>query len=78
MQIVVSIPHPVVASADVLARQIGLSRSELITKALRAFIEEHEHDRIREKLDEVYAAEDSTLDPVLARMQFLSLPLEEW
>lgn len=33
---------------------------------------------ITEKLNEIYAEEDSSLDPVLAAMQWTSLPKEDW
>ncbi len=33
---------------------------------------------ITEKLNEIYAEEDSSLDPVLAAMQWASLPKEDW
>ena len=33
---------------------------------------------ITEKLNEIYAEEDSSLDPALAAMQWASLPKEDW
>ena len=33
---------------------------------------------ITEKLNEVYAEEDSSLDPALAAMQWAALPKEDW
>ena len=33
---------------------------------------------ITEKLNEIYAEEDSSLDPGLAAMQWASLPKEDW
>jgi hypothetical protein len=33
---------------------------------------------VTRRLNEVYAKEDSGLDPVLERLQALSLPKEEW
>lgn len=34
--------------------------------------------RITEKLNEIYAEEDSSLDSILAAMQWASLPKEDW
>lgn len=52
---------------------------------LLAFISDKTGDRtiqdkswITEKLNEIYAEEDSSLDPVLAAMQWASLPKEDW
>ena len=57
---------------------MGLSRSELYTRAIRAYLEAHRTDGLTEKLNEVYAEDAPILDPMLSDMQFLSLPKEEW
>ena len=67
-------------AADQLARQLGKSRSQLYAEALREYLERHRDDDITRRLDEIYDAEPefAKLDPVLALMQFMSLPKEEW
>jgi len=35
-------------------------------------------DSITEQLNEVYAREESTVDPVLWQLQAMSLPQDEW
>lgn len=54
-----------------LARQLGISRSELFTRAVAAFIQAH-NDEITAQLNRVYATEDSALDDVLAQLQVVS------
>jgi metal-responsive CopG/Arc/MetJ family transcriptional regulator len=44
MKVAVSIPDPVFAEAEALARRMKLSRSKLYAKALDAFVAEHAND----------------------------------
>lgn len=78
MKTAVSIPDPVFDAAEELARRLGVSRSELYARALADFLEKRLDRRVTERLDEVYAHEESRLDPGLARLQTASLPRDEW
>lgn len=78
MKTAISIPDKVFGSADSLAKQLKLSRSQLYTKAVEEFVAEHARLGVREKLDQVYAAESSTLDPALSRVQAASIGREGW
>ncbi|MEG5138954.1 MULTISPECIES: hypothetical protein [unclassified Microcoleus] len=78
MKTAISLPDLVFEEAETLASQLGLSRSELYTKALQAYLRRYNRDRILSKLNQVYSEESSELDPVLAKMQFMSLPHEDW
>ena len=78
MKTAISLPDLVFEEAEVLASQLGLSRSELYTKALQAYLRRHNRERILSKLNQVYSEESSELDPVLAKMQSMSLPHEDW
>ena len=50
----------------------------LFTAAVDEYIQHHREDDVTRKLNEVYAKEDSSLDPVFARLQSLSFPKGEW
>ena len=78
MKTAISIPDPIFEAAEETASRLGMSRSQLYAKAVEAFIEKLNRKRIKETLNEVYGSQDSKLDPVLAQMQFTSLPEEEW
>ena len=78
MKTAISLPDPVFEEAESLARQLGLSRSELYTKALKAYLRKYNRDQILGKLNLIYSEESSELDPVLAKIQFMSLPSEDW
>jgi metal-responsive CopG/Arc/MetJ family transcriptional regulator len=78
MKTAVSIPDPVFRKAENLAKSLGISRSQLYTTALKTFVAEHDEDDVTKRLNEVYSEQDSSLDPVLEKMQFISLPEEQW
>ena len=78
MKTAVSIPDRIFLAADSLAKQLGMSRSELVARAVDAYIEAHKHDRLRESLDAVYKEESSTLEQGLAQLQWTSFPEGDW
>ena len=78
MKTAISIPDNVFKEADAAARRLSISRSELYTKAVEAFLDAHRSEHVTEKLDQVYGEQDSRLDPALARMQELSLTSDAW
>ena len=69
MKTAVSIPDPIYAKAEKLARRLGKSRSEIYAKAIQAYVATREDDEITAKLNAVYDTGSSKLDPVLAKLQ---------
>jgi metal-responsive CopG/Arc/MetJ family transcriptional regulator len=78
MKTAISLPDLVFEEAESLARQLGISRSELYTNALKVYLRKYNRDRILDKLNQIYSEESSELDPVLEKMQFMSLLSENW
>ena len=78
MKTAVSLPNGLFAQAETEAKRMGISRSELYALALGEFVERRQAANITQRLNEVYADTPSSLDPVLFRMQMLSLTREEW
>lgn len=78
MKTAVSIPGPVFAAADELAEKLGVSRSELYSRALSRFLDERLDQSVTERLNAVYGDADSELDPALERLQAASLDRDEW
>jgi metal-responsive CopG/Arc/MetJ family transcriptional regulator len=64
--------------AEALAQQLGLSRSELYSTALQAYLSKYNHQQILSKLNNIYSEESSNLDPTIATIQFMSLSREDW
>jgi metal-responsive CopG/Arc/MetJ family transcriptional regulator len=78
MKTAISIPNQVFLRADKFARLRKMTRSALFTIAVDEYIQHHRQDNVTQKLNEVYAKEDSSLDSVLGKLQALSLPKEDW
>ena len=77
MKTAISIPDDVFTSAEQFAKRQHLSRSELYARAVSEYVEEHKTMQVREKLDEIYCAEQPKLDPALAKLQNKAIR-EEW
>jgi metal-responsive CopG/Arc/MetJ family transcriptional regulator len=78
MKTAISMPDDVFMRAQEFARRRKMSRSALITLAVDEYLQQHREDEVTRKLNEVYAQQDSAIDPVFARLQLHSLPKEEW
>jgi metal-responsive CopG/Arc/MetJ family transcriptional regulator len=78
MKTAISLPDSVFEQAESLAQRLGLSRSELYTKAIHAYLQKYNREQILEQLNQVYSDESSQLDPAVAKMQLMSLPAEDW
>lgn len=78
MKTAISIPDDVFQKAEVLAQSLGISRSELYSQAVAEFLKSHRSLTVTEKLNQVYAHEDNTLDPIVEAMQFQSIESEDW
>ncbi|MEH2393935.1 MAG: ribbon-helix-helix domain-containing protein [Nostoc sp.] len=78
MKTAISLPDSIFEEAEALAIQLGVSRSELYTKALKAYLQKYNRNQMLNQLNKVYSEDSSELDPVLAKLQFMSLPREDW
>lgn len=78
MKTAISIPDPVFASADALAKRLGVSRSHLYSTALAEYIAKFQAAKVTERLDAVYAKEGSHLGRGLARGQRRAVQRAEW
>ena len=73
MKIAISIPDPIFESAEAVASQLGISRSEFYSKAVEAFFFQHKHQGVTAKLNEVYASKSNSLDDEYYQLQQKSL-----
>jgi metal-responsive CopG/Arc/MetJ family transcriptional regulator len=78
MKTAISLPDLIFEEAEALANQLGISRSELYTKALQAYLRRHNREQTLKQLNQVYGDESSEPDLALTKMQFASLPYEDW
>lgn len=78
MKIAISVPDDVFEAGEHLARQLGLSRSQLYADALSAYLSERGATAVTAKLNAVYSDEASKLDPALSAAQSKRLAHEAW
>jgi metal-responsive CopG/Arc/MetJ family transcriptional regulator len=78
MKTAISIPEDVFVSADRLAKRLHMSRSELYARAVQQYVAECRHAGVKEKLDQIYASENSAIDSTVLIAQAASIPREEW
>ena len=78
MKTAISLPDHLYRSGNRLAKRMGISRSALYAQALAEFLAKHETARVTERLNAVYAAQESRLDPALTKAQLEALPPESW
>lgn len=78
MKTAISVPDPIFAAADDLAKRLGISRSELYATAVKRYLDSFSDETITQMLNEVYDDAAETLDPVLMQMQRHTLPDEDW
>ena len=73
----VSIPDPIFAAADRIARRRQVSRSELYATALAELIARDSGADVTARLDAVYSDVDSSVDPALVASQ-MHATREDW
>lgn len=78
MKIALSIPDDVFESAESLGKRMGLSRSRLYATAVAEFVAKHKGRKVTERLNAVYADEDSALAPAMRRAQRRSVGPDAW
>jgi metal-responsive CopG/Arc/MetJ family transcriptional regulator len=78
MKTAISIPDNVYNAAEMVAKKLNISRSELYTKALNDYLKQHQQSHVTEALNQVYSEEKSTVDPAIIQMQSSSIEDESW
>jgi predicted transcriptional regulator len=78
MKTAISLPDDLFQAADELARELGVTRSELYATAVAEYLARRRDEHITELLDEVYRDQPSQFAPELRRMQGRSLAADKW
>jgi metal-responsive CopG/Arc/MetJ family transcriptional regulator len=78
MKTAISIPDSVFNAAELVAQKLNMSRSELYTKAMSTYLSKFQKSHITEALNEIYAEEDSAIDPSIHESQITSIGKESW
>jgi metal-responsive CopG/Arc/MetJ family transcriptional regulator len=78
MKIAISVPDEIFEAGEHLAKQLGLSRSQLYADALSAYLSERGATAVTAKLNAVYAQESPKLDPAFVKSQLGRVADEAW
>lgn len=80
MKTAISIPDPIFEAAEKLARRLGISRSQLYSKAIDSLVEKYRYTGVTEQLDAVYDVnpEAGRLEQEVEELQSRSLTEEKW
>lgn len=78
MKTAISIPDELFVAADALAAKLEMSRSGLVAAALAEYIARHRAGRVTERLDAVYAAEESRPNATVRAAGARTLRRADW
>ncbi len=78
MKTAISLPDALFKSGDSLAKRLGVSRSELYARALADYVAKHRASQYTQRLNAVYADEESRLDATTVAAQVRTLSRESW
>lgn len=78
MKTAISLPDDLFAMADSVAQDLGMSRSQLYAKALRAFIVSHQQNDLTARINAACAKIDSSLPEDIAKITRRKLLEVEW
>ena len=77
MKFAISLKDPLFLKLEQRRKELNVSRSTLVSQALKTYLEERQKDEIIASLNRVYREVDSSLDPGLTQAQAEALR-EEW
>lgn len=77
MKTAISLPDDLFESADELAGQMGVSRSQLYATAVAEYVAKHRGQDVTARLNEVYGEEEGGLPPERRRAQARSVGTSE-
>ena len=78
MKVAVSVPDAIFEAGEHLARQLGVSRSQLYSDALAAYLSARGAEAVTARLNAVYSSESSAVDAALSRAQLQQFADEAW
>ena len=78
MKTAISLPGDLFKSADILARKLKMSRSQLYATAVAEFVAKHRSGDVTARLDAVYSKGESRIDKRLRKAQANTLRASDW
>ena len=78
MKTAVSMPEPIFAAAEKLAKRLKLSRSALYARAIEEYVRKNESDDVTARINQVLADAGDGADPFVAAAAVATLRRAEW
>jgi len=78
MKTAISLPDDLFRQAELAARRLKISRSQLYATAITEFLDRRRTSKVTERLNQIYAEEPARLDPALSFAQSISLQRDSW
>jgi metal-responsive CopG/Arc/MetJ family transcriptional regulator len=78
MKIAISVPDEVFEAGEHLARQLGISRSQLYSDALATYLSARGAEEVTARLNALYGAQSSEIEPAMQRAQLKNVADEAW
>ena len=78
MKTAITLPDELIERADRFAKERGLSRSELVNRALEDYLKLRDDAAITQSYNEVYKTEPSSIEPALIQAQIRAVGKEDW
>jgi metal-responsive CopG/Arc/MetJ family transcriptional regulator len=82
MKTAISIPDDIFISADRTAKKLGIPRSQLFTRAIEDFIQNHSKEKTTEQLNRIYPkkslSSDNTISETSLQLLRKSLKNDSW
>lgn len=78
MKTAISLPDETFRAAERLAKDLGMSRSELYARAVEEYVKRVRESDVTEALNRYYGDHPQPMDPVIETLQEQVLRSEEW
>lgn len=78
MKTTIRLPDSLIESAEAMAAELGISRSQLYVSAIQKFVQGRKRKGITEALNRVYEKVDQSLDPLQEALQLATLTRDPW
>ena len=79
MKIVISVPNDTFEGGEHLARQLGISRSQLYSRAMKSYLGARGAELVTARLNAVYGVgPQGKIEPVLQQVQLKHFAAEAW
>jgi predicted transcriptional regulator len=78
MKTAVSLPDPLFRQAEIIARRLRISRSQLYATAIAEYLHRRGSDDVTRRLNEIYSRRPAKVDPALRHAQLKSVAKDRW